>query len=308
MRSLGRWHSASTKPPAAGAAGRGGRGTRPRGTRGPRGGGSRGIRTRRVRWRAVRPLRLLPLRAAAAAGPAVLAFFGGAYFDQPRQVALVAVWVLVAYAAVCCPLPRPPGAPLLVALGALALLCGWVALRLGHTPLRGLARDDLERDLLYLGALIVAAVAWRARAAAAVAEPMLAAAALVVVGYGLSGRLLPGIVDQVRTAAADGRLDQPLGYWNATGALAAVGFVLCVRIAGDRGRGAALRSGAAAAAVPLLVGVYLSFSRGAVAALAAGLIVLFVLAPSWPQLRAIAVGLEMGALACGAAALSSSVR
>ena len=62
------------------------------------------------------------------------------------------------------------------------------------------------------------------------------------------------------------------------------------------------------AAVPLAAGVYLSFSRGALAALAAGVIVLLVAAPRWIQLRAAAICLEAGALGAAACAAFSSVR
>ena len=40
------------------------------------------------------------------------------------------------------------------------------------------------------------------------------------------------VVEHPQRSAA-GRLDQPLTYWNATGALAALGLVLCARVAGD---------------------------------------------------------------------------
>jgi O-antigen ligase len=60
--------------------------------------------------------------------------------------------------------------------------------------------------------------------------------------------------------------------------------------------------------VPLAAGVYLSFSRGALAALAAGVIVLLVAAPSWIQLRSAAICLEAGALGAAACAAFGGVR
>src|SRR5262249_31780487 len=139
-------------------------------------------------------------------------------------------------------------------------------------------------------------------------EPGLALGAFVVTGYGLLGRLLPGIVHERATVSSAGRLDQPLTYWNAEGALAALGLILCCRIAGDNDRRPFLRTGAAAAAVPLAAGVSLSSSRGALAALAAGVIVLLVAAPSWIQLRSAAICLEAGALGAGACAVFGGVR
>ena len=103
--------------------------------------------------------------------------------------------------------------------------------------------------------------------------------AFVVVGYGLSERFLPGLVELDRSFAAAGRLEQPLTYWNAFGLLAALGLVLAVRIAGDADRPGPLRGAAAAAGVVLGLGAYLTFGRGALAAVAAGLLVLIALAP-----------------------------
>ena len=54
-----------------------------------------------------------------------------------------------------------------------------------------------------------------------------------------------------RSMSAGGRLEQPLGYWNAMGALAAIGLVLCAGVAGDPDRPRRLRA-AAVAAAPLL--------------------------------------------------------
>ena len=82
-----------------------------------------------------------------------------------------------------------------------------------------------------------------------------------------------------RSFAAAGRLEQPLTYWNAFGLLAALGLVLAVRIAGDADRPGPLRGAAAAAGVVLGLGAYLTFGRGALAAVAAGVLVLIALAP-----------------------------
>jgi O-antigen ligase len=69
-----------------------------------------------------------------------------------------------------------------------------------------------------------------------------------------------------------------------------------------------LRAGAAAAAVPLGMGCYLSFSRGALAALAAGLLTLVILAPTFAQLRAALLVAIAGAAGAIAAAASPAVR
>src|SRR4051794_20794328 len=254
----------------------------------------------------MRPV-LRVLRAAILAGPSALAFASGGYFDHARLVALIVTWALAAAVVALCDAPLPRSRAGLAALAALAGYAGWIALSTTWAPLTGPAGDDVERALLYVGAFLAVAVAFRPRSAARAVEPALAVGTLVVTGYGLLGRLLPGIVHEQATASSAGRLDQPLTYWNATGALAALGLVLCTRIAGDNDRRGALRAAAAAAAVPLAAGVYLSFSRGALAALAAGVIVLLVAAPSWIQLRAAATCLEAGALGAAACAAFGGV-
>jgi hypothetical protein len=253
---------------------------------------------------------LLSARAALVAGPVALAFFSGGFFDRPRDIALLAAGVVLAVLVTAAPagqlVPSHPAAR--VALVAAAAYAGWIALSATWAPVRDYAGDDAERALLYATVLAASAIAFRERRAARALEPLAAAGTVIVIGYGLAGRLVPGIVTEHPQRSAVGRLDQPLTYWNATGALAAIGLVLCARVAGDRDRPPALRAGAAAAAVPLGMGCYLSFSRGALATLAAGLLTLVVLAPTFAQLRAALLTAVAGAAGAIAAAASPAVR
>jgi hypothetical protein len=234
------------------------------------------------------------------AGPAAIAFFAGGYFDGPRAWAGVAAWLLVAVVAVMYPraIPRWDAArPARLALAALALLAAWTLLSITWAPVAGTAYHDGQRVVLYLGVLLAAAALLRTRAAQRAVEPALAAGTLIVIGYGLSERLLPGLLHFARSVSAEGRLEQPLTYWNAMGEVAALGFVLITRLAGDRSRPAALRMGAAAAAPVLGLGVYISFSRGALFACVAGLVTLIVVAPRRAQARALATTLAAGVVA-----------
>jgi O-antigen ligase/polysaccharide polymerase Wzy-like membrane protein len=253
---------------------------------------------------------LLGARAALVAGPVALAFFSGGFFDRPRDIALLAAGVVLAVLVATAPSGAivPPGRAARAALVAAAAYAGWIALSATWAPVGDYAGDDAERALLYATVLAAAAIAFRERSAARALEPLAAAGAAIVIGYGIAGRLLPGIVTEHPQRSAVGRLDQPLTYWNATGALAAIGLVLCARIAGDVERRPALRAAAAAAAVPLGMGCYLSFSRGALAALAAGLLTLVVLAPTFAQLRGALLIAVAGAGAAIAAAASPAVR
>jgi len=220
--------------------------------------------------------------------PTVLAFFSGGFFDEPRIIAAIVACGLVILAALFVPRPLPESTPGRLALLGLALLCAWTALSLSWAPIAGRAQDDLQRLLLYLAVFTAALGLLRGLPVRRVLEPALALGAFVVIAYGLSERLLPNLIDLEESGSAVGRLEQPLTYWNAYGILAAFGFVLAVRVAGDPARSRALRSALAAAGVVLGLAVYLSFARGALAAVAIGLLVLLALAPeSRPQLRAL---------------------
>ena len=211
-----------------------------------------------------------------------------------------------------------------MAIGGLAALTAWSALSLTWAPLAGPAVDDVERNVLYLAALVAAAtlltMGWT--------EAALLAGITLTAAYGLSERLLPGLVELERSAAAGDRLAQPLTYWNGQGALAAIGLVLAAGLIARRttrardGAGRAPSPPAAArrprrprrprrlaarrasppaaasppavralagAALPILgLDLYLTLSRGALGALVAGLLVLVALVPTRAGLLAAA--------------------
>lgn len=264
----------------------------------------------------VHPIRSPPMRSAIRNGsaavllavPTLLAFWSGGYFAEPRLVAAVAVWLLAAVAFVLVPSPvakDPAGRLATVGMAALTFLVG---LSILWAPIAATAQSDLQRLLLYLGALLAGVALLRGRMGLRAVEPVLCAGVLLVIAYALSARLLPGLVDQAASRSAAGRLEQPLTYWNAVGALAAVGMVLALRLAGDRSRQAWLSGCAAAAAVPLGVGVYLSFSRGALLALLVGILVIAVVARDRAQLRVLAAVVTGAVLASIAAGLLPAVR
>jgi len=236
------------------------------------------------------------------AGPMALAFFTGGYFDGPRITAGLIAWALVAVAAIAFvrPIPLGPGAK--PALIGLALLAAWTLLSMTWAPIAGTAYHDGQRLLLYLGVLLAGAALLRTPAAQRAVEPVLAAGALIVIGYGISERLLPGVLHFSSSVSAQGRLEQPLTYWNAMGEVAAIGFVLAARLAGDARRPSAVRLAAAGAAPTLGLGLYLSFSRGALFACAAGLVTLIVIAPQ----RALALAIARALAAAVVAALISA--
>ncbi len=292
---------------AVGRVRRGGSGP-PRDPRRPLAGAvARADRARRRGGRGLprRMRRAVPVAAAACllTAPTVLAFFSGGYFAQPRLIAAIVVWALVLALAAVGPAPLPRSTPGWIALAGLAGLTGLSALSVLWAPQAGPAMQSVQRLVLYCGALLLALGALRARSLQRAVEPVLAGGAAIVIGYGIAGRLLPGLIELASSRSAGGRLEQPLTYWNAEGALAALGLVLCARLAGDVTRPRSIRAAAGAAAPVLGLGLYLSYSRGALAVAVLGLLVLAAAAPSRAQLRAAATAL----LAAAAVAVCSEL-
>lgn len=235
-------------------------------------------------------------------GATALAFFAGGYFPEAQAWAGLAAWGLVALAASLGPVRLTASRAAWLAFGGLALLAAWTLLSITWAPLAGGAYHAGQLAMLYLGALLAATLLLREARARRWVEPALAAGAVIVTGYGIAGRLLPGLLHYARSVSAQGRLEQPLTYWNAMGELAALGFVLCAGIAGDRTRPAVLRAVALGGTAPLGMALYVSFSRGALFACVAGLVFLIALAPRREQLWAVVRAVGFGALASVAAA------
>jgi O-Antigen ligase len=225
-----------------------------------------------------------------------LAFFSGGYFDEPRAWAGLVAWALVVAALLVQPRVLPRSRVAWLAIGGLAAFAAWTLLSTTWALIAGNAYHQGQLVVLYLGGLLAATMLLRSRDAQRAVEPALAAGTLIVIAYGLSERLLPGLLHFQHSISAEGRLEQPLTYWNAMGELAAIGFVLSARVMGDGSRRAPVRALAAAAVAPLGLGLYLSFSRGALFACAAGLITLIVLAPRREQLNAVLLALAAGVL------------
>lgn len=221
--------------------------------------------------------------------PFVLAFFSGGYFDGGRLVAATVVWVGVAFVALSGSVPVPRAAPGRLALVALTGLTAWALLAVGWAPGEASALDAMQRALLYTGVVALAAATLRDRPAADALLPVVAVGCLVVVGYGLSARLLPGVIDLTESFSAAGRLEQPLTYWNAEGLMAALGVVACVALAAEPDRPFAVRAAALPVAVILALGLWLTYSRGALVAVTVGVLAVIALGGGRAALRAAAV-------------------
>jgi hypothetical protein len=213
-------------------------------------------------------------------GPIALVFFKGGYFDVPRLTAGALACALVVAVAIVAKPPLPRERAPRIALLGLALLTAWTAASMSWAPIAGVASDDLQRLLLYLAFFTAALALLRAPDARRLVEPVLLAGIVAAALYGLSERLLPSLFELQTLPSANDRLAWPLTYWNAMGALMGMGLVLA----------AASRSRFAAAAAPVLgLALFLTFSRGALGATAAGLAVLLALEPTRERLLRIAL-------------------
>jgi O-Antigen ligase len=208
--------------------------------------------------------------------PTVLAFSAGGFFDGARLRAGVVVWAGVVVLAFARRHPLPSTRVARVGIGALVLFAAWTTIAVAWSPLRDPGLADAERVWLYAGYLLLAVALLRGPLARAV-EPALAAGATLTAAYALATRLLPSLVPSARSLSAGARLDQPLTYWNALGLLMAFAIVLLLRLAAADDRPPALRTTAAALVPVPGLALYLTFSRGSLAALAAGVLVLLLL-------------------------------
>ena len=107
--------------------------------------------------------------------------------------------------------------------------------------------------------------------------------------YSLATRLYPTHFGGFNTS--DYRLFLPIGYWNALGIFAGIALLLGFGVAA-LGRVAWLRVTSAAAMVVLAPTIYFTFSRGALIAIAVGVVALFALSPY--RLRLVSAAAAIG--------------
>lgn len=202
-----------------------------------------------------------------------LAFSSGGYF--PSEWGLVTLaFLLVLLAAVTLADRIEIGRPALVLLAALVGLGLWQLASVLWSAGAGPPVAEAERTLLYLAAAAALLLCLSPATVPALLEGIAAGATIVSV-YALGTRLAPGLLGGAYDPSSGYQLAKPIGYWNALGLLLVFGLVLAAGIALRRD---AVRAPlAAAAAVPLTTGLYFTFSRGSVAALAVALVVLVAL-------------------------------
>lgn len=227
-----------------------------------------------------------------------LAWDDGGYFSSSYLAAGAVAFIVLAVLLFARPPHYTVSTPALVGLGALAALTLWTAASTSWSPTPDVALEDAQRDLVYLGLFGLGLLAAGSGRLARHFVWLILAAIVVVCGAALLSRLYP---DLIVTGSPLGRLtgyrlDYPFTYWNALGALAAMGTVLALGLAADARAPAPLRPLAAGGAVVAATTMYLTFSRGAWLALIVGLVVVFALDPNRRSLllSALVIGVAVG--------------
>jgi O-antigen ligase len=152
----------------------------------------------------------------------LLAFRDGGFFPSAWRAATVALFAAAGLAIVLRRAAAPSRAQLTVVLG-LGVLAGWTALSALWSPDSGTSLLEAQRTLVYLAA-VVAAVLVGGRLLAGT----LAAIGLVC-AYSVGQRLLEGPPDPPLPFLGT-LLQEPLGYANALGGLAAIGLATTVSL------------------------------------------------------------------------------
>ena len=209
-----------------------------------------------------------------------MAFDEGGYFPSAFTSAGAIAFLALAVFLVVPSRQRVPRRALVAIVSLTALSC-WIGLSGAWSVVPDIPLLDMQRAMLYLALFGLALLAADFGRHARVLVWSVLGVLTVVAGAGVLSRLQPDLLEVAVEASAGGyRLDYPLRYWNAFGALASLGAVLAFGLAADPRAATILRAAAAGASVPLVVAMYMSLSRGAWLALIIGLVVLAVMAPN----------------------------
>jgi len=197
-----------------------------------------------------------------------LALAGGGFELSDRHIAGLAVWLILAAMLVFGAASRATLArPFYWAsglIGALALLSAFSSLWSESIELSVIEAD---RIVVYLGFFLAAFLIAQTDQARQRFGEGIAVALIFVAALALTSRLLPNILSVTEGPGASARLSYPLGYWNGDGVVFGIGAGLALWL-GWRSLNAAIRWLAAISLPPLLLVLYLTYSRGGLLALA----------------------------------------
>jgi hypothetical protein len=201
---------------------------------------------------------------------AYLGLSGGGFDPLLSGQAGIAIWWVLLLTVLVAALPRRRlGTLSLCALGLLAAFVLWTALSLRWTESTEKTAADLAQVTTFLGVFALALFSRADHGARRMLSAVAAGIVLVSV-VALLSRLHPSWFPEASQTGrflktGRERLSYPLDYWNGLAALIAIGLPLVLQIAGDA-RQVAVRALAAAALPAMFLAIFLTLSRGGIAA------------------------------------------
>jgi O-antigen ligase len=207
---------------------------------------------------------------------------GGGYDALVHDQVGIAVWWVLLAATLVGALPRRRlGRCAWIALGLFAAFVVWTGLSLVWTESIDRTSADLARVAGYLGIFALALFS-RGRRESQRVLGAVAAAIVVVSLVGLLSRLHPAwFPDAARTASSltdSERLSYPLNYWNGLAGLIAIGLPLLLQLA-TCARSTLVRALSAAALPAMALTIFLTLSRGGIAAAVLAVAIFLALVP-----------------------------
>lgn len=244
---------------------------------------------------------------------AFLGFEGGGFDPLVHDQVGIAIWWVLAIGVLVGALPRVgPSRLALLALGLLAGFVLWTALSLIWTESSERTGTDLARLLGYLGVFSLILCVRAPREPQRLVSAVGAAIAFLAL-LGLLSRLHPAwfpAADQTAEFLDDSRerLSYPLNYWNALGALIAVGLPLLLHISATA-KTVLVRALAAAALPAMMLAIFFTLSRGSIVAAALAILIFLAVADDRaPKLLTLAITGAGGALLIALAAQREELR
>jgi O-antigen ligase len=231
----------------------------------------------------------------------VFGFQAGGFFPGAVAIVAVALAIVLVLRLTLAQRPFAGGSiPLAIAGAGLGLFAVWTLVSAAWSQAPGRALLEYDRVLLYLLAFVLLGCLARTVPRVRWAVRGLVAGAFVVCVAGLVSRLLPEVWPLGPDIATE-RLSFPLTYWNAMGLVAALGAIAAFTMSSDAEEAPLGRVLGAAALPVLATALLLTFSRGAIVAGAAGLLVALAAGRGRGLLGALLVGVPSVGLALRAA-------
>jgi hypothetical protein len=207
-----------------------------------------------------------------------MAVDSGGMFPVTTALGCLVVIAVMLAALVCIrKAPCAPSRVVLLSAGIFSLLAAWTLISSAWSHAPGRAQEAFLRVLLYLLTFTLLGLIPRSATRMSLLLRGILLGIAVVAVLALLSRLVPSII-LVHPALEDRRLNYPITYWNSLGMVLGVGCVLALHHTCDENEPGTVRV-LAAACLPLLgSALLLTFSRGAIAASAVGLVIYLVVA------------------------------